>query len=143
MDPPKNVPTTAGIINELYTKECPLYQDLEQVYKVMDMENCFAIMNKFTPTICRQVTCAILDELRSFFSQIKLASNLDGQGVCRLYVVSNLDWIITHMRYAQPILRPTFQHNGRSARRHFNTYHNNSSSSSNNRADGAGKDAAG
>eukprot|EP00956_Cyclotella_meneghiniana_P003237 scaffold3946_cov41-Cyclotella_meneghiniana.AAC.4 len=63
------VATTAALISVLYGQKCPLYINLMKVHDILQENSVQQQKIAFTKLFCRQLTWAIYDDMRNFFSR--------------------------------------------------------------------------
>ena len=102
-----NVATTAGMVFVCYGAYCPLYINLMKLYDVLNSKTVKMYKGKFTPLLCRQITFAIYDDMRTFFAE-RLRPGQFVAGARTAFPMSLLSEITSSVRYQNPVLRPNF-----------------------------------
>lgn len=63
-----NIITFTGVIFVLYGARCDYYWNLLKLCQILLMERVMRLKNKFTASLCKEITWSIIDEGRDFFS---------------------------------------------------------------------------
>ena len=101
-----NIATTCALVAVCYGELNELYKNLINIYSLLNSKGVMQHKLKFTELLCRQITWAIYDDMRSYFS-------------CRLmpedFLKPTIDWpesdmcdIYSNVKNLQPIYRPNF-----------------------------------
>ena len=113
-DPPSNfwqvevmVATTAALMSVLYGERCPLYINLMKIHDILQENTVQQQKGAFTKLFCRQLTWAIYDDMRNFFSKRVMPATVTGGGRSR-YPTSYMQDFFSNVMYQSPIHRSTF-----------------------------------
>ena len=101
-----NVATTAALISVCYGQKSVLYQNLINIYNILKRKQVAQASLAFTPLFCRQITWAIVDDMKSFFAKRLMPDDFK-QGVID-WPQSLLPDIFPNLNFQNPIERRTF-----------------------------------
>jgi hypothetical protein len=104
-----SVGTFCALIWALFGDGCEYFRKLFQVYLCLDSDRACEDWANFTPLLCRQITWAIIDDGREYFSQTMLPERFQvPPGTHIRYPCSSLEELIRPIRTQSPILRANF-----------------------------------
>ena len=104
-----SVATFCALVWALFGNNCEYYRKLYELYLCLDSDRANEDWANFTPLLCRQITWAIIDDGREYFSQHMLPGRFDVPvGAPIQYPQSSLEELIRPIRTQSPILRANF-----------------------------------
>lgn len=112
-EPPTNfwqvevmVATTAALLSVLYGEQCPLYINIMKIYDILQENSVQQAKVAFTKLLCKQITWAIYDDMRNFFSKrIMPDAFQSGRG---RFPTSYMEDFFSNIMFQNPIVRSTF-----------------------------------
>jgi hypothetical protein len=102
-----NIGTYCTLLWSLFSDKCDYYNELLKINRLLDCKECFTIQDDYTMEISARITCAIIDNGRSFFGQNPVALDF-ARGNNYQFSISCLKSITDAVRNALPIQRATF-----------------------------------
>jgi hypothetical protein len=102
-----NIATYLAKLWALFGEKCHLYQKGFQIYQLFRQPTVMAAKFAFTPLLCRQITWAIYEDSRQFFST-RLHPDDFNPGTPTPFPISLLDDVLGDIRYQRPILQSSF-----------------------------------
>jgi len=103
------VGTFCAFIWALFGDSCEYFQKLYELYLCLDGDRACEDWANFTPLLCRQITWAIIDDGREYFSQTMLPERFSvPPGTPIRYPRSSLEELIRPIKTQAPILRANF-----------------------------------
>ena len=101
-----NVATTCALVAVCYGEINDMYKNLEYIYSLLCSTGVSLYKTSFTPLMCRQITWAIYDDMRYYFSCRLMPEDFLQRKI--EWPESNLPAIFSNISYVQPVLRPGF-----------------------------------
>jgi hypothetical protein len=102
-----NIATYLAKLWALFGETCHLYQKVSQIHQLFRQPAVMAAKHAFTPLLCRQITWAIYEDSRQFFST-RLHPDDFKPGSHVTFPLSLLDDVMGDVRYQRPVLRSSF-----------------------------------
>jgi hypothetical protein len=102
-----NIATYLAKLWALFGETCHLYQKVAQIHHLFRQPAVMAAKQAFTPLLCRQITWAIYEDSRQFFST-RLHPDDFKPGAQVTFPLSLLDDVMGDVRYQRPVLRSSF-----------------------------------
>ncbi len=101
----KMLTTYAAKLWMLWGKKCAHYILVLTVVKILYQEEMESSADNFTPMLCEQITCAVIEDSRWFFYK-KMQKKDFIPGIRPKFQASTLVWVNVHTLYQQEI-KPT------------------------------------
>ena len=102
----KNVITYAAILGVHFGNVSGYYKNVVGLKDILELEVVASLEENFTPKLCREITWAVIDDGRFYFSK-QVTPNQLATGQAQ-WPMSNLDCIFQNVRYQSEIHRSTF-----------------------------------
>jgi hypothetical protein len=103
----KNVSMFALWNQVLWGARCDFAKKLEEIYQVLLLPSVSGMEHKFTPTLCKQITWAIVHDKCNFFHKRLLPDDFKGDNPPK-FPQSLLDDLIPKIMFQEPIYRSTY-----------------------------------
>ena len=106
-----NVATTAALVSVCYGEKNRLYANLMHIYEVLKEESVVQQSFAFTPLYCRQITWAIIEDMKSYFAKRLMPEQLKSGYI--IFPKSKLSDIFSDIQFLRPIVRRTLPYSWR------------------------------
>ena len=106
-----NVATTAALVSVCYGEKNRLYANLLHIYEILKEDNVVQASLAFTPLYCRQITWAIIDDMKSYFTKRLMPEHFKKGFV--VFPKSYLSDIFSDLQFLRPIVRMTLPYSWR------------------------------
>lgn len=106
-----NVATTAALVSVCYGEKNRLYANLMHIYEILKEDMVVQASMAFTPFYCRQITWAIIDDMKSYFAKRLMPEQLKSGYVS--FPKSKLADIFSDIQFQRPIFRRTLPYSWR------------------------------
>lgn len=107
-----NITSYCALVHTLFGDRCAYYQALMRIRNCMDTAGVYNIRQAYTADVCHRITWAIIDDGRSFFSNVLIQQDFEGAGNVN-FPESLLDAILVDVRFANPVMRASYPHEWR------------------------------
>ena len=105
-----NLGTFCALLWTLFGPKCHYYMKCFSLWKAMEDDTIFAARRRFTPLLCRQLTWAIIEDGRRYFSRVMTQRHFDrlDEGEEIEFPKSRLDDVKDAVLYQTSLMRPSF-----------------------------------
>ena len=105
-----NVGTFCALLHSLFGPKCDYYVKCLLLWRAMADYTIFANRRLFSPLLCRQITWAIIEDGRRYFSRVMTRRHFErmDKGEIVDFPMSHLDAIKDSIMNQMPIMRPSF-----------------------------------
>ena len=105
-----NVGTLCALLHSLFGAKCDYYVKCFSLWKAMADYTIFANRRHFSPLLCRQITWAIIEDGRRYFSRVMTQRHFErmDKGEPVDFPLSHLDVIKDSIMNQTPLMRPSF-----------------------------------
>jgi hypothetical protein len=101
-----NIATTMALVAVCYGKFSRMLFSLEELYDILDGREAYMLRDEYTPNMCKAITWAVYDDMKSYFATRLLPEDFLKQNV--RYLTSLLADIHADVRFVREVFRVTF-----------------------------------
>jgi hypothetical protein len=101
-----NIATTMALVAVCYGKFSRMLFSLEELYEILDGREAYMLRDEYTPNMCKAITWAVYDDMRSYFATRLMPEDFLKQNV--RYPTSLLADIHADVRFVREVFRVTF-----------------------------------
>jgi hypothetical protein len=101
-----NIATTMALVAVCYGKFSRMLFSLEELYEILDGREAHMLRDEYTPNMCKAITWAVYDDMRSYFATRLMPEDFLKHNVC--YPTSLLADIHADVRFVREVFLVTF-----------------------------------